>query len=106
MSDNNINNEATRTPEGNTVEVVEKKTLRQQFKEKKDAFVSQHETGCKWTKRVVKILVALAGGVACYKAGESVGSRNCGSDGSFDMIPVDEIGSDASVDASTEGNNE
>ncbi len=79
-------NNVAKTPDGNTVEIVEKKGFFQKIKEKKDAFVEKHPVGCRRAKTIV---VGALGAIGGFAAGAAIGSRS--KDNSIEMVDVDEV---------------
>ena len=99
MSEKKNDNNVTKTPDGNTVEIVEKKGFFQKIKEKKDAFVEKHPVGC---RRAKTITVGALGAIGGFAAGALIGSRSK-DNSDIEMIDIDtEVDFDDDVNSALE----
>ena len=100
MSEKKNDNNVAKTPDGNTVEIVEKKGFFQKIKDKKDAFVEKHPVGCRRAKTITVGALSAIGGFA---AGALLNSRSKDNSG-IEVIDIDtEVGfDDAAVNAALE----
>lgn len=76
------------TPEGNTVEVVEKKGFFAKAKDKKQAWVDKHPVASRRIGTVVKVTVGAAAGLV---TGMILGSKSKADDSGVEMIDLDQV---------------
>ena len=103
MSEKKNDNNVAKTPDGNTVEIVEKKGFIATVKDKASAFEAKHPTGVNMVKTGIKVGLGFAGGVLAKCGWDALTGKNASNDP--DYIPAGDIETEVVFEEVNDDNN-